>query len=152
MFIDLSKVGIYVVPGFTDMRKQINGLSSLLYDIIDIDLQQPNIFIFCGKIKKHLKILYWEINGFCLWQKKLGKIFYLLVAQRMHAMCFYYSLIETAKLNRINPHTYLKWVFETAPLLKDTESIENLAPWNIKPENINKIMLPGNSTRSFAAS
>ena len=73
MFIDLSAVGIYVIPGYTDMRKQINGLTGLLYDITEIDLQQPNIFIFCGKTKKHLKILYWENNGFCLWQKKLGR-------------------------------------------------------------------------------
>lgn len=73
MFLDLSKVDIYVIPGYTDMRKQINGLTSLLYDITEIDLQLPNIFIFCGKTKKHLKILYWETNGFCLWQKKLGK-------------------------------------------------------------------------------
>ena len=60
------------------------------------------------------------------------------------AMCFYYSLIETVKLNGINPYAYLKWVFENAPMLKDTEGIEKLAPWNIKPEDINKIMLPGN--------
>ncbi len=73
MFLDLTKVGIYAVPGHTDMRKQINGLSGLIYDISDIDLQAPNIFIFCGKTKKNLKILYWEKNGFCLWQKKLGK-------------------------------------------------------------------------------
>lgn len=73
MFIELAKVGIYIVPGFTDMRKQINGLTGMLYDVTDIDLQEPNLFVFCGKTRKHLKILYWEINGFCLWQKKLGK-------------------------------------------------------------------------------
>ncbi len=53
MFLDLSKVGIYVISGYTDMRKQITGLSSILYDMSDIDLQAPNIFIFCGKTKKH---------------------------------------------------------------------------------------------------
>lgn len=58
------------------------------------------------------------------------------------AMCFYYSLIETAKLNGINPYAYLRWVFEQAPLLTDDQSIESLAPWNIKVEDINKIMLP----------
>ena len=73
MFLDLSTVGIYVIPGFTDMRKQINGLSTVLYDLCEIDLQEPNIFIFCGKSKKILKVLYWDRNGFCLWQKKLGK-------------------------------------------------------------------------------
>lgn len=73
MFIDLDKVGIYAIVGFTDMRKQINGLASILYDITEINLQAPNIFIFCGRTKKIIKILYWDLNGFCLWQKKLGK-------------------------------------------------------------------------------
>lgn len=73
MFLDINTVGIYAIPGFTDMRKQITGLSSVLYDLCDIDLMEPNIFIFCGKSKKILKILYWDRNGFCLWQKKLGK-------------------------------------------------------------------------------
>lgn len=57
-------------------------------------------------------------------------------------MCFYYSLIETAKLNGINPYAYLRWLFEKAPLLEEDQSIELLAPWNITPDEINKIMLP----------
>ena len=73
MFIDLNKVGIYAIVGFTDMRKQIIGLASILYDITEINLQDPNIFIFCGRTKKIIKVLYWDSNGFCLWQKKLGK-------------------------------------------------------------------------------
>ncbi|MDA3957756.1 IS66 family transposase [Oceanispirochaeta sp.] len=60
------------------------------------------------------------------------------------AMCFYYSLIETSKLNGLNPYAYLKWVFEKAPCLSDPEYIEPLAPWNCDPEEINKIMLPAN--------
>lgn len=73
MFIDLNSVEIYAIVGFTDMRRQITGLASIVYDLSDIDLQSPNIFIFCGKSKKILKILYWDLNGFCLWQKKLNK-------------------------------------------------------------------------------
>ena len=68
MFIDLNKVGIYAIVGFTDMRKQITGLASILYDITEINLQDPNIFIFCGRTKKIIKVLYWDSNGFCLWQ------------------------------------------------------------------------------------
>ena len=58
------------------------------------------------------------------------------------AMCFYYSLIETAKLNGLNPYAYLKWLFEKAPLLEDRESLESLAPWRCNPEEVNRIMLP----------
>ncbi|MDA3809298.1 MAG: IS66 family transposase [Spirochaetaceae bacterium] len=58
------------------------------------------------------------------------------------AMCFYYSLIETAKLHGLNPYAYLKWVFDNAPLLQDGESLNSLAPWNCNPEDVNNIMLP----------
>lgn len=58
------------------------------------------------------------------------------------AMCFYYSLIETAKLNGLNPYAYLKWLFEKAPLLEAGESLEILAPWNCSPKEVNKIILP----------
>ena len=68
MLLDLSKVSIYIIPGAIDMRKQITGLSALVFDTSDIDLQGNNIFIFCGRTKKILKILYWDKNGYCLWQ------------------------------------------------------------------------------------
>jgi transposase len=73
VFLNLSQMKIYIIPGVTDMRKQIRGLSALLFDICDLNLQESNLFIFCGKTRKILKILYWDINGFCLWQKKLER-------------------------------------------------------------------------------
>ena len=30
-----------------------------------------SIFIFCSRDRKLLKILYWDRNGFCMWQKGL---------------------------------------------------------------------------------
>ena len=39
MFPDLNNFEIYIIPGYVDMRRQIAGLASLLYDTTDIDLQ-----------------------------------------------------------------------------------------------------------------
>ncbi len=47
------------------------------------------------------------------------------------AMCFFFSLIETAKVNKLEPYSYLTKVFTLAPLIKEDE-IESLLPWNIK--------------------
>jgi len=55
------------------------------------------------------------------------------------AMCFYYSLIETAKLHGLNPYAYLKWLLEKA---SKVDQLETLAPWNCNPEEVNKIILP----------
>ena len=63
---------VYLMPGFVDMRKAINGLS-LLVDFEGMNAYGGSYFIFCGKTRQLIKILYWEINGFCLWQKRLEK-------------------------------------------------------------------------------
>jgi len=73
MFIDLAKVQIYVRPGWTDMRKAINGLSIIAQQEMERDPFSGCLFLFCNRSRKILKGLYWDRNGFCLWQKRLEK-------------------------------------------------------------------------------
>jgi len=73
MLIDLSNVKIFLRPGATDMRKQINSLSILASKELSKNIFDNNLFLFCSSNKKHLKILYWNKNGFCLWWKRLEK-------------------------------------------------------------------------------
>ena len=71
MKIDYSKVKIYVKPGYTDMRKQINALSVYIENELKNNPLSGDLFIFCGKTRRRLKIIYWDRNGFCMWQKRL---------------------------------------------------------------------------------
>ena len=73
MIYDLTDIKIYIRPEATDMRKQTNGLSVLVQDELELDPFSGNLFIFCNKNRKRLKILYWHKNGFCLWLKRLEK-------------------------------------------------------------------------------
>ncbi len=43
----------------------------------------------------------------------------------------FYSLIETAKINGLEPYRYLKFLFETFPKVKTPEETFNLLPMNI---------------------
>jgi hypothetical protein len=45
--------------------------------------------------------------------------------------CQLFSLIETAKANRLNPYTYLKTVFEQAADLNPADDWSCLLPWNL---------------------
>lgn len=68
-----SNSHIFLLPGATDMRKAINGLVQMVADHTIHDVLSGAFFIFCNKSSTIIKILYWDNNGFCLWQKRLEK-------------------------------------------------------------------------------
>jgi len=55
------------------MRKAINGLSVIVSERMQLDIFSESLFVFCNRTQTILKILYWDKNGFCLWQKRLEK-------------------------------------------------------------------------------
>jgi transposase len=71
MPIDWQAVNIFIRTGYTDMRKQINSLSILVQRELKLNPVKGDLFIFCGRKRNIIKILYWERNGFCLWTKRL---------------------------------------------------------------------------------
>ena len=64
---------VFLAMGATDMRKAINGLSVIVSEQMHLDIFSSHLFVFCNRAQTILKILYWDKNGFCLWQKRLEK-------------------------------------------------------------------------------
>lgn len=64
---------VYLAVGSTDMRKSINGLSILVEQAMGHNPFSGDLFVFCNRPRHIVKILYWDHNGFCLWQKRLEK-------------------------------------------------------------------------------
>lgn len=56
-----------------DMRRGINGLSEIVQQAMMGELMGRNLFVFCGRSKNTIKVLYFDKSGFCLWQKRLEK-------------------------------------------------------------------------------
>jgi transposase len=73
MILDFEKLDIYIRPGITDMRKAVNGLSVTVKEQMNVDPFSESLFIFCNRERRILKALYWDRNGFCLWQKRLER-------------------------------------------------------------------------------
>lgn len=69
----LSNTKVFLSLGATDMRKSINGLSIIASEQMQKDIFSGHLFVFCNRNRTILKILYWDKNGFCLWQKRLEK-------------------------------------------------------------------------------
>jgi transposase len=68
-----AQTKVYLALGSTDMRKAINGLSIFVEDKLEMDPFSGHLFVFCNRRRNMVKILYWDRNGFCLWQKRLEK-------------------------------------------------------------------------------
>jgi transposase len=64
---------VFLVLGTTDMRKAIDGLSVMVADQLARDPLSGAYFVFINRSRTIVKVLYWDRNGFCLWQKRLER-------------------------------------------------------------------------------
>lgn len=65
--------GVFLHRDPVDMRKAINGLGILVEEAGMGNLMGPNLFVFTGKRRDVIKVLYFDKSGFCLWQKRLER-------------------------------------------------------------------------------
>ena len=62
---------IYVACGATDLRKNVDGLSTLVKQTFELDPFGNSIFLFCNSMKNRMKALVWDRNGFIMLYKRL---------------------------------------------------------------------------------
>lgn len=67
----LPESRVYLAVGYTDMRKSINTLAIAVEQAMTLNPFSGDLFVFCNRRRTIVKILYWDRNGFCLWQKRL---------------------------------------------------------------------------------
>ncbi len=68
---DFASASIYLCVAPTDMRKSFDGLSALAREHLKQDPLSGAWFVFRNKRADKLKILYWDADGFAIWQKRL---------------------------------------------------------------------------------
>lgn len=62
---------VYLVTGYTDMRKGIDGLAAMIQGRLLLDPFGKNLYLFCGRNQSKIKGLLWEEDGFLLLYKRL---------------------------------------------------------------------------------
>ena len=68
--LDFSRVqNYYIACGYTDMRKQIDGLAAVVELQFRRKLDEVSIFLFCGRRADRIKALYWDGTGYVLLQE-----------------------------------------------------------------------------------
>jgi transposase len=65
--------GVFIHRDPVDMRKAINGLSAIVQSAQMGDLMGAYLFVFAGRKRDLIKVLYFDRSGFALWQKRLEK-------------------------------------------------------------------------------
>lgn len=95
-FHDIAQV--YMVRGYTDLRKGIDGYASLIQDKHHLDPFQDALYIFCNRHRNKIKCLYWDGSGFWLLYKRLDK--------------GHFKWIKNEEGTIILTHQQLKWLLE----------------------------------------
>jgi transposase len=106
---------VYLCIDPIDFRLQINGLSLCVQETLRLDPLGAQLFVFTNRRRNRVKILYWERNGFVLWQKRLERDrFYWprgdtatvsLSGQQLN------WLLDGFDLSRWRPHAALDYAF-----------------------------------------
>lgn len=66
-------VEVYLCVEPVDMRKQINGLATLVQSHLEMDPFSSQLFVFSNRRRTQVRILVWERSGFVMWTKRLEK-------------------------------------------------------------------------------
>ena len=62
---------VYLVTGYTDMRKGIDGLATIVQGKLSLDPFSRSLYLFCGRNRSKIKGLLWEGDGVLLMYKRL---------------------------------------------------------------------------------
>ena len=75
MLGDISNaLNVYIITGYTDMRKSIDGLCAIIYDQLQAEPAGHSIYLFCGKRCDRIKVLLKEPDGMVLLYKRLDVV------------------------------------------------------------------------------
>ena len=62
---------VYLHTGVSDMRLGMDRLSEKIKAELSVSVLAGGIFVFVSRSRKRVKLLYWDKDGYALWQKRL---------------------------------------------------------------------------------
>jgi len=64
---------IWLAAGITDMRRGFNGLSAQVQTVLEQEPYSGHVFVFRGRRGDLIKLLWFDGDGLCLFQKRLER-------------------------------------------------------------------------------
>ena len=62
---------VHLALGHIDMRKGMDGLATMVQEVLKQDPFTGHLFVFRGRKVDLIKIIYWDGTGLCLFTKRL---------------------------------------------------------------------------------
>jgi transposase len=97
----------YVCRDVVDMRNGIDGLSYLVEPLLARQPMSGHLFVFVGRDRRKVKILYWDRTGFALWYKRLERGKFPApesLAQRGLSVAELHAWLEGIDIPTLRPH------------------------------------------------
>lgn len=67
----LSETKIFIADEAVDFRKAIDGLAALVAEQFTTPVADGSVYVFYNRDCNRIKCLFWDKNGFVLYQKRL---------------------------------------------------------------------------------
>lgn len=68
-----ANVRIFLCKDPINMRKSFEGLSAAVEQLFPGELFSGALFIFLNRDRNHMKVLFWDRDGFAIWYKRLER-------------------------------------------------------------------------------
>jgi transposase len=68
-----NKLHYYLCTQPTDMRNGFDGLAGIVRNFLIKDPISGDVFVFLNKTRSHIKLLYWDGDGFAMYYKRLER-------------------------------------------------------------------------------
>jgi transposase len=74
-----ARIWLYQKP--VDMRRSFDGLAAIAQNVLSLPAASGDWFVFVNRRRTQMKILYFDMGGFCIWAKRLERGRFQPVAQ-----------------------------------------------------------------------
>lgn len=69
--MNLTELRIFVCTSPIRMNLSFDGLMGIAQETFDQDPLSGHLFLFFNRQRDRIKILFWDVDGFCIWYKRL---------------------------------------------------------------------------------
>jgi transposase len=101
MLTPASRVRIYACVEAMDMRKSFAGLSGAVRGILKADPLSGHVFLFFNRRRNYLKLLWWDVNGYCIVAKRLVRGTFGAVTKEALTLGELQQVLEGVELQKI---------------------------------------------------